>query len=147
MKICIKMWTKMHFRSHFYAKFRASVTLVYLFGFSWKICQGVGSKGQTIYFCESSHVAYQIKGNWSQSTMKANMLSLHTPTTPGVGSKVIHHFGKCLLIFELRRGQCSAQNQAQVNHCCFLFLNQTYVVGTQMNSLNVMMVHLSNKEC
>ena len=25
--------------------------------------QGVGSKGQTIYFCESSRVAYQIKGN------------------------------------------------------------------------------------
>ena len=25
--------------------------------------QSVGSKGQTIYFCESSHVAYQIKGN------------------------------------------------------------------------------------
>ena len=44
--------------------------------------QGMGSKGQTMYFCESSHVAYQIKGNWAQSTMKANMLSLHTPTTP-----------------------------------------------------------------
>ena len=27
------------------------------------LTQGVGSKGQTIYFCESSHVAYQIKGN------------------------------------------------------------------------------------
>ena len=25
--------------------------------------QGVGSKGKTIYFCESSHVLYQIKGN------------------------------------------------------------------------------------
>ena len=25
--------------------------------------QGVGSKGQTIFFCESSHIAYQIKGN------------------------------------------------------------------------------------
>ena len=25
--------------------------------------QGVGSKGQTISFSESSHVAYQIKGN------------------------------------------------------------------------------------
>ena len=25
--------------------------------------QGVGSKGQTIYLCESSLVAYQIKGN------------------------------------------------------------------------------------
>ena len=49
--------------------------------------QGVGSKGQTISFSESSHVAYQIKGNWAQSTMKANMLSLHTPATPGVGSK------------------------------------------------------------
>ena len=51
------------------------------------LTQGVGSKGQTISFSESSHVAYQIKGNWAQSNMKANMLSLHTLTTPGVGSK------------------------------------------------------------
>ena len=49
--------------------------------------QGVGSKGQTIYLSESSHVAYQIKGYWAQSTMKASVLSLHTPMTPGVGSK------------------------------------------------------------
>ena len=27
------------------------------------LTQGVGSKGQTIYFCENSHVAYQIKEN------------------------------------------------------------------------------------
>ena len=27
------------------------------------LTQGVGSKGQTIYFCESNHVAYQIIGN------------------------------------------------------------------------------------
>ena len=27
------------------------------------LTQGVGSKGQTISFTESSHVAYQIKGN------------------------------------------------------------------------------------
>ena len=41
---------------------------------------GVGSNGQTISFSESSHDAYQkgIKGNWAQSTMKANMVSLHT---------------------------------------------------------------------
>ena len=51
------------------------------------LTQGVGSKGQTISFSETSHVAYQIKGNLAQSTMKANMLSLHTPTTPWVGSK------------------------------------------------------------
>ena len=51
------------------------------------LTQGVGSKGQTISFTESSQVAYQIKGNWAQGTMKASMLSLHTSTTPGVGSK------------------------------------------------------------
>ena len=54
--------------------------------------QGVGSKGQTIYFCESTHVAYQIKGNWAQSTMKANMLYLRTPTTPGGGVKRSYYF-------------------------------------------------------
>ena len=27
------------------------------------LTQGVGSKGQTIYFCESNHVIYQIIGN------------------------------------------------------------------------------------
>ena len=51
------------------------------------LTQGKGSKGQTISLTESSHVAYQIKGNLAQSTMKASKLSLHTPTTPGVGSK------------------------------------------------------------
>ena len=35
-------------------------------------------KRSNISFSESSHVAYQIK---------ANMLSLHTPSTPGVWSK------------------------------------------------------------
>ena len=46
------------------------------------LTEGMGSKDLTIYFCESSHVAYQIKGNRAQSTMKANMLS-----SPGIGSK------------------------------------------------------------
>ena len=47
-------------------------------------------------FCPQAHpqprVEYQIKGNRAQSTMKANMLSLHTPTTPGVGSKGLYFF-------------------------------------------------------
>ena len=34
------------------------------------------------FFAESSHVAYQIKGNGTQSTMQAQSLSLHTPSTP-----------------------------------------------------------------
>ena len=35
--------------------------------------QGVGSNGQTIYFSESSHVAYQIKADDAGSNMVANI--------------------------------------------------------------------------
>ena len=41
------------------------------------LTQGTGSKGQTIYFSESSHVAYQIKADEAGSNMVAY----------GVGSK------------------------------------------------------------
>ena len=53
--------------------------------------QGVGSKGQTLYFSEyfseSSHVAYQIKADDAGSNMVANILPTDTPLTQGVGSK------------------------------------------------------------
>ena len=49
--------------------------------------QGVGSKGQTIYFSESSHVAYQIKADDAGSNMVAYILPTDTPLTQGVGSK------------------------------------------------------------
>ena len=49
--------------------------------------QGVGSKGQTISFSESSHVAYQIKAEDLGSSMVANILTTDTPLTQGVGSK------------------------------------------------------------
>ena len=48
--------------------------------------RGWGQKVKPYFFSESSLVAYHIKGNPAQSTMEANMLSLHTPTTPGVES-------------------------------------------------------------
>ena len=51
------------------------------------LTQGVGSKGQTIYFSESSHVAYQIKADDAGSNMVANILPADTPSTQGVGSK------------------------------------------------------------
>ena len=50
--------------------------------------QGVGSKGQTISFSESSHVAYQIKADNAGSNMVANILPTDTPSTQGAGSKV-----------------------------------------------------------
>ena len=49
--------------------------------------QGVGSKGQTISFSESSHVAYQIKADDAGSNMVANILPTDTPSTQGAGSK------------------------------------------------------------
>ena len=49
--------------------------------------QGVGSKGQTISFSESSHVAYKIKADDAGSNMVANILPTDTPLTHGVGSK------------------------------------------------------------
>ena len=41
---------------------------------------GVGSKGQTISFSESSHVAYQIKADDAGSNMVANILPTDTPS-------------------------------------------------------------------
>ena len=49
--------------------------------------QGVGSKGQTISFSESSHVAYQIRAEDLGSSMVTNILLTDTPSTQGVGSK------------------------------------------------------------
>ena len=48
--------------------------------------QRVGSKGQTISFSKSSHVAYQIKADDAGSNMVANILPTDTPSTQGVGS-------------------------------------------------------------
>ena len=51
--------------------------------------QGVGSKGQTLSFSESRHVAYQtsLKADEAGSNMVANILPTDTPSTQGVGSK------------------------------------------------------------
>ena len=49
--------------------------------------QGVGSKGQTIFFSESSHVAYQIQADDAGSNMVANILPTDTPLAQGEGLK------------------------------------------------------------
>ena len=49
--------------------------------------QGVGSKGQTLSFSESSHVAYQIKADEAGSNMVENILPTDTPSTQGMGPK------------------------------------------------------------
>ena len=52
------------------------------------LTQGVGLKGQTINFSESSHVVYQIKAEGTGSNMVANILPTDTPSTQGWGQKV-----------------------------------------------------------
>ena len=59
------------------------------------LTQGNGSKGQTIYFSENSHVAYQIKADGAGSNMVAYILPIGTPPTQGVGSK-----GQTISFFE-----------------------------------------------
>ena len=49
--------------------------------------QGMRLKGQTIYFSESSHVAYQIKADDAGSNNVANILPTDIPLSQGVGSK------------------------------------------------------------
>ena len=50
-------------------------------------------------FSEHGHVAFQIKGNDECFYMQANILSLHTPSTPqGRGSKVKTFFLKVVML-------------------------------------------------
>ena len=42
---------------------------------------------KTFFFAESSHVAYRIKGNGTQSTMQAHILFIHTHPRPLNGVK------------------------------------------------------------
>ena len=44
-----------------------------------------GVKSQNIVFSDSSHVIYQINGKGAWSTMQAHILSLQTPSIPGLG--------------------------------------------------------------
>ena len=46
--------------------------------YPWAVVKGAKNPS------ESSHVAYQIKGNGASSTMQAHILSLHTPSTFGL---------------------------------------------------------------
>ena len=66
--------------------------------------QGVESKGQTISFSESSHVAYQIKADDAGSNMVANILPVDTPLTQGEGSKgqTISFFESIILHIKLK---------------------------------------------
>ena len=64
--------------------------------------QGVGSKGQTISFSESSHVANQIKADDAGSNMIAKILPTNTPSIQGVGSNYIFFLKVVMLHIKLK---------------------------------------------
>ena len=68
-------------------KLKLTTLVANIFPTDTPLTLGVGSKGQTICFSESSHVAYQIKADEAGSKMVANILPTDTPLTQGVGSK------------------------------------------------------------
>ena len=43
--------------------------------------------GQNYFYSDYGHVAYQIKGNDTNSNMEANILAVDTPLTPWVESQ------------------------------------------------------------
>ena len=62
------------------------------------LTQVMGSKGPTIYFSESSPVAYQIKADDAGSNMVANILPTYTPR--GWGQKVkLYLFPKVVMFY------------------------------------------------
>ena len=52
------------------------------------LTQWLGSEGQTIYFSESSHVAYHTKADDAGSNMVAHFLPTNTARPRGWGQKV-----------------------------------------------------------
>ena len=79
---------------------------------------GVGSKDQT-FFSERNHVAYQSKGNGARTTIKANILSLCTPSTPGVVSKgqILFSFLKVVMLHIKSKGKkCRPTCKQKLTH-------------------------------
>ena len=109
--------------------------------------QGVGSKGQTIYFSESSHVAYQIKANDAGSNMVANILPTDTPLTQGVGSKgqTISFNERSHVAYQIKGNWAQSTMKASV---LSLHTPTTPVVGSKghfCSFLKVVMLHIKLK--
>ena len=101
---------------------------------------GMGSKGQTSFFSEYGHVAYYIKGNDECSNIQARILSLHTPSTPGVGSNVKTFFLKVVMLHIKLKGM---EHKA---HMLCTHTPSTPRWGQNVIFLKVVMLHIKSKE-
>ena len=108
--------------------------------------QGVGSKGQTISFSESSHVAYQIKADDAGSNMVANILPTDTPLTQGVGSKgkTIFFSESSHVAYQIKGNWAQSTMKAK---CCHYTHQQPLGWGQRsfFSFLKVVMLHIKFK--
>ena len=94
---------------------------------------------------EHGHVAYQIKWNRECSNMQAHFLSLHTLSTPGVGSRVETFFSQIQFAYQIRR-EWSIEHHAST----YSVLTDTLeawggVKGQNIFFLKVVMLHIKLK--
>ena len=84
---------------------------------------GQESKGQTIYFSESSHVVYQIKADDAGSNMVTIFCPQTHPLPRGVGSKgqTISFSESSHVAYQIK-GNCRVPTrQGKVREICFFF--------------------------
>ena len=71
-----------------HTKFKRMMMLANVLSLHTPLSPVVGSKGQFLFFSESSRVACHINGNEAEKTMQAYSLPFYTPTYPRWGQKV-----------------------------------------------------------
>ena len=96
-------------------------------------CSGVNRSKH--FLSDSSHVEYQIKGDGAKSTTQAHILSLHTSSEPGVGSKCQNIFLKVVMLhIKLKE----MEHRAPCKHilCPYTYTPSAPVVGTKAKSIS-----------
>ena len=98
----------------------------------------VGSKGQNI-FTESSHGAYQVKGNGTQSTIQAYILSLQTPLTTG-WSQTYFLSGSSHFSYHIKGNETQSTMQA---HILSLHTPLPHRLGEKVNTFFSENIHVA----
>ena len=108
----------------------------------------MGSKGQTIYFYESSIVAFQTKADDAGSNIVANILPTDTPSDPGDGvksSNYIFFLRVVMLHIKLK----AIEHRAPWKQICWYYTHQRPLGWGQkvilFSFLKVVMLHIKLK--
>ena len=99
-------------------------------------------KGQNIFFSESSHVACQIKGNGTYSTLQAHILSFQNTSTPdGVKNSNIFFLKVVMLHIKLKGIEHDASTYTVLTHIIDPWVG-VKGLNIQVSFLKVVMLHI-----